>query len=314
MNSDPLITDTDQPGLALNRLIALEQAAITQNLPWKLGATRCIGLAPDLLPCDRASLWWSMANTDILRPVASSDGCDDFTHQAPIPLQLWESLWQPGYVAVDAITELANAFPKATTLLPDLLNAQTQSVYLLALQAADGRGVVIYECQQRQSWRPPDLWAGRSLGQSLLSLYHHHHQQQLRQDLAEQATTLNQYWAELAQTTQAWQESQHFIQSIVNASTCIVYLYDRREDRVIYSNQQIQAHLGYGEADIAQLRGPFLQAVTHGEDLDRVQQQRQDWWHQASSQTLQVEYRVQAKDGRWRWLLVREARFTPEGR
>lgn len=56
VNSDTLITDTDQPGLALNRLIALEQAAITQNLPWKLGATRCICLAPDLLSCDRLAV------------------------------------------------------------------------------------------------------------------------------------------------------------------------------------------------------------------------------------------------------------------
>jgi diguanylate cyclase (GGDEF)-like protein/PAS domain S-box-containing protein len=313
VNSDTLITNADQRGFALSRLIALEQAAITQNLSWKAGATRFIGLAPALLSCDRASLWWSMANADSLRLLASRDDCEDCTHQAPLSIQLWECLWQQGYVAIDDIAALPHALPKATTLPPDLLNAKTQAVYLLPLQAADGRGVVIYECQQRQHWSAPDLWAGRSLGQSLLNLYHHHHQRQLRQDLAGQATTLNQYWAELAQTTQAWQESQHFIQSIVNASTCIVYLYDRHEDRVIYSNQQIQAHLGYSEADIAQLRGSFLQAVTHGEDLDPVQQQRQDWWHQASGQILQVEYRVQAKDGRWRWLLVREARFNPDG-
>jgi hypothetical protein len=200
VNSDTLITNADQRGFALSRLIALEQAAITQNLSWKAGATRFIGLAPALLSCDRASLWWSMANTDSLRLLASRDDCEDCTHQAPLSIQLWECLWQQGYVAIDDIAALPHALPKATTLPPDLLNAKTQAVYLLPLQAADGRGVVIYECQQRQHWSAPDLWAGRSLGQSLLTLYHHHHQRQLRQDLAGQATTLNQYWAELAQT------------------------------------------------------------------------------------------------------------------
>lgn len=256
-----------------------------------------------------------MANTDILRPVASSDDCEDFTYQAPLSLQFWESLWQQGYVAVDAVASLPQVLPQTAVLPPDLLAVQTQAAYLLPLQAADGRGIVIYECQQRQNWHPPDLWAGRSLGQVLTTLYHHHHQQQLRRDLTDQATTLNQYWAELAQTTQAWQESQHFIQSIVNASTCIVYLYDRDENRVIYSNQQIQSHLGYSEADLANFSGPCLQAVTHRAELSQVQQQRQDWWDQASSQTLQMEYRVQAQDGCWcEKLALPPMALTPESR
>lgn len=296
----------------LATLMALEQAALTQDMPWPTVAQELATIAQVSLRCDRVQIWWANTPTDPLSPLIPRDrglGADP----AGLALTAWTTLLQQGICTWATPAEITAAWQDGPLAGSPLINPTAQALYLLPLQTTTGaKGLLVAERWRQEPWRTADHWIGRSLGQTLVTLHHQRHHQQLQQQLQQQDIWLAQYQAELSQTTQAWQESQSFIHSMLNASTCMVYLYDRSENRVIYSNHQVWEHLGYTADDVTSQPGHFLQAVIHAADHDAVQQQRHQWWQHTRGHTLRMEYRVRAKDGQWRWLLVQEARFIPD--
>lgn len=120
---------------------------------------------------------------------------------------------------------------------------------------------------------------------------------------------------ERQQAEEAWQESQRFIHSIAEASTSILYVYDLLEYRYIYTNRELTNVLGYTLEDIQQ-QTKFPQSAIHPEDMEAVIEHFQSFDRLAPGDKLEIEYRIQHKNGQWRWLLSRDTVFTqtPEGK
>ncbi|MBE9042481.1 diguanylate cyclase [Oscillatoriales cyanobacterium LEGE 11467] len=120
---------------------------------------------------------------------------------------------------------------------------------------------------------------------------------------------------ERQQAEEAWQESQRFIHSIAEASTSILYVYDLLEYRYIYTNRELTNVLGYTFIDIGQ-QSRFPQSAIHPKDVEAVTAHFQSFDRLAPGDKLEIEYRIQHKNGQWRWLLSRDTVFTqtPEGK
>ena len=120
---------------------------------------------------------------------------------------------------------------------------------------------------------------------------------------------------ERQQAEEAWQESQRFIHSIAEASTSILYVYDLLEYRYIYTNRELTNVLGYTLSDILQ-QPKFPQSAIHPEDVEAVAAHFQSFDRLLPGDKLEIEYRIQHKNGQWRWLLSRDTVFTqtPEGK
>ena len=87
----------------------------------------------------------------------------------------------------------------------------------------------------------------------------------------------------------------------------ILYIYDLTERCNVYVNREVGSLLGYTPAEI-QAMGPRLFAcLVHPDDLERVIAQAENLLGLADGETAEIEYRMQRKDGEWRWFCSRDA-------
>lgn len=124
--------------------------------------------------------------------------------------------------------------------------------------------------------------------------------QQLNQELEDR----------VQQRTAALQESQYFVQRIVDTSPNILYIYDLEEQRNIYVNREITIILGYSPEDIVAMGASFLATLIHPEDLAKVLNYHQHLQTAVDGEILEIEYRMKHANGTWRWLNSRESVFA----
>ncbi|MEL7503660.1 MAG: diguanylate cyclase [Cyanobacteria bacterium J06554_6] len=141
------------------------------------------------------------------------------------------------------------------------------------------------------------------------------HTQMLAQEKQQQGTLSRQHqqlrreMIERQQAEQAWQESQRFIQSILDASTNILYVNHFDTGENFYINRCIQTVLGYGPEEWQTLGAHFLEQLVHPDDLSLMRAQRYKLEHLSDSEIVESEYRLRHCQGSWRWLLCRETVF-----
>ena len=114
---------------------------------------------------------------------------------------------------------------------------------------------------------------------------------------------------ERQQAEQAWQESQRFIQGILDASTNILYVNDFISGTNYYVNSCMESILGYSPDEIQQFGPQFLEQISHPEHINTIYQARHQLAQSKSGDTVENEYRLRHKQGYWRWLLCRETIF-----
>ncbi len=111
-------------------------------------------------------------------------------------------------------------------------------------------------------------------------------------------------------------ENNKFIESIVNASPHIIYIYDLVEMRNVYVNRGIDKILNYSEKEIKHLASGVLTALMHPDDFDNyVANIYPRYALLADRQQLVHDYRMRHKDGGWRMLRSNESIFSrqPDG-
>ncbi|MEO1445444.1 MAG: diguanylate cyclase [Cyanobacteria bacterium J06635_11] len=118
---------------------------------------------------------------------------------------------------------------------------------------------------------------------------------------------------EREQLVQAWQESQRFIQNILDASTSILYVNDFASGQNIYVNRWLQGVLGYQPEDLDKLGGCFINQLVHEDERPAVADQRKQLKSMADGEIVEMEYRLQHRSGHWQWLLCRETIFQRDG-
>jgi len=107
----------------------------------------------------------------------------------------------------------------------------------------------------------------------------------------------------------ALRESQQFTQSITENTPNLIYIYDLRQQRNIYSNQEVLSLLGYAIEDIRAMADRFLPSVIHPDDWPSIVQGQQVIAAAADKQICEFEYRVRHANGEWRWLYDRVSPF-----
>ncbi len=133
--------------------------------------------------------------------------------------------------------------------------------------------------------------------------------QALNEKLTRQQQQLKRETIEREQADQAWQESQRFIQSIVDASTNILYIDSFADGSSFYINRWIKNVLGYEPKEIQQLGACYLEQLVHADQKNLMAMERQKLAEARDSEVVENEYRFRHSQGHWRWLLCRETVF-----
>ncbi|EAW37288.1 PAS domain S-box protein [Lyngbya sp. PCC 8106] len=118
------------------------------------------------------------------------------------------------------------------------------------------------------------------------------------------------------QTEAELQQSQHFIQSVADATPNILYIYDLIEQRNIYVNREIEIILGYTRQEIQNMDDRLFAMIIHPEDLTKFPEHHLKFDTANDNEIIEIEYRVRDINGNWHWLLSRDTIFarTPEGK
>ena len=141
-----------------------------------------------------------------------------------------------------------------------------------------------------------------------LAISHKSHQHQTR-TLDKHKRQLTLEMIERRQAEQAWQESQLFIQGILDASTNILYVNDFASGTNYYVNGYMENILGYSPEEIRQIGVQFLEEIAHRDNIKTIHQARQKLAQSKSGDIIESEYRLRNKQGNWRWMLCRETIF-----
>ena len=108
-------------------------------------------------------------------------------------------------------------------------------------------------------------------------------------------------------------QSQHFVDSILNATPNLIYLYDLIEKKNVYCNRETLDFLGYTPGQIKEMEGGFFTSLLHPDDFFRVIEHHQLIAEDGT--VREIEYRMKDANGQWRWLRSRDVLFsrTPQG-
>ena len=108
----------------------------------------------------------------------------------------------------------------------------------------------------------------------------------------------------------ALQESQRWIQGIIQASLHILYVFDLTQQQSVYHNHEFNAFLGYTPAEIQQVGGAIAAQLMHPEDLAAFSEYLKNFETAKDGDIFEFEYRMRHKNGEWHWFLSRDTLFT----
>ncbi|BFM40816.1 diguanylate cyclase [Synechocystis sp. LKSZ1] len=111
------------------------------------------------------------------------------------------------------------------------------------------------------------------------------------------------------------QESERRFQKMAEATPSLLYIYDLIAKKNIYANQAVIETLGYSAEEIQALGAELFATICHPDDLPRIYEGVQQCLALADGEFIEIEYRIQNKQGQIHWLLSRDTVFarTEEG-
>lgn len=121
---------------------------------------------------------------------------------------------------------------------------------------------------------------------------------------------------EKKKTEEGLKKNQRFVESIINASPDIIYIYDIEERKNVFSNDGIQTNLGYTSAEIKEMGDQVLPLLMPKEDFDDyIKNIYPRYATLKDKEILTHEFRMKHKTGSWHWLFTKESVFLrkPDG-
>ncbi|MEP6545152.1 PAS domain-containing protein [Microcoleus vaginatus GB1-A2] len=111
-------------------------------------------------------------------------------------------------------------------------------------------------------------------------------------------------------------ESQHWLSAVIKTNPNLLYVYDLIEEKSLYINREIYSDIGYTFEEIQQMAATFIPKLIHPDDLPAFLEQRKKFETAKDGESFDFEYRLQHKNGEYRWFLSRESVFarTAEGK
>ncbi|MFH0880216.1 MAG: PAS domain-containing protein [Lentisphaerota bacterium] len=102
-------------------------------------------------------------------------------------------------------------------------------------------------------------------------------------------------------------ERSRFIESIINLSPDVIYIYDLIDKKNLYSNDGIQQVLGYSAEDLQTMGSQMIAQLMHPDDLKvYVDKTIPRYACARDNEPIEHEYRMKHRDGQWRWLECKE--------
>ncbi|MEG5174916.1 PAS domain-containing protein [Microcoleus sp. B3-D7] len=105
-------------------------------------------------------------------------------------------------------------------------------------------------------------------------------------------------------------ESQHWLSAVIKTNPNLLYLYDLIEDKSLYINREIYSDIGYTFEEIQEMTATFIPKLIHPDDIPAFLEQRKKIETAKDGESFDFEYRIQHKNGEYRWFLSRESVFS----
>jgi PAS domain S-box-containing protein len=114
---------------------------------------------------------------------------------------------------------------------------------------------------------------------------------------------------------QALKESQRFVQKIVDTTPNLLFIYDLPRRTCIFCNHGTLAILGMTPAEIQNLSWDQFLNLIHPDDHEVINRFSRSMSSLSEGQINEIELRVHDQQGRWHWLVIRNAVFfrNPDG-
>lgn len=112
------------------------------------------------------------------------------------------------------------------------------------------------------------------------------------------------------------QESKRWLSAVIKTNPNLLYVYDLIEERSLYLNREIYSDIGYSFQEIQQMESAFIPKLIHPDDVLEFSAHRQKIETAKDGESFDIEYRIQHKNGEYRWFSSRETVFsrTAEGK
>jgi PAS domain S-box-containing protein len=108
-------------------------------------------------------------------------------------------------------------------------------------------------------------------------------------------------------------ERSRFIESIVNLSPDILYIYDIVEKRNIYSNDGTERILGYTSEEVREMGDTLLPTLMHPDDFNSyLNDTLPEYSRVRDGEIISHVFRMKNKSGEWHWLNCREIIYKRE--
>ncbi|WNZ27146.1 PAS domain S-box protein [Leptolyngbya sp. NK1-12] len=106
------------------------------------------------------------------------------------------------------------------------------------------------------------------------------------------------------------QQTQYFNQQIAETVPGILFVYDLREQRVVYANHQVTDLLGYTPEQLKALEADVVSLLTHPDDLADLRAYLDSFNSAPEGAIRAIEYRSRDRHGEWRWLYTQSLVFN----
>ncbi|KAA5542469.1 PAS domain-containing sensor histidine kinase [Adhaeribacter rhizoryzae] len=107
-------------------------------------------------------------------------------------------------------------------------------------------------------------------------------------------------------------ETQFLLQQVTDAMPDTLYLLDLKEKKTLYTNRSIAGTLGYTPQELNQMGLSLVNLILHAEDQKKIAEWEERLMRAKENEVIQTEYRIQHKNGDWRWINTRERVFKRE--
>ncbi|MEG3849052.1 PAS domain-containing protein [Microcoleus sp. herbarium19] len=142
------------------------------------------------------------------------------------------------------------------------------------------------------------------------------HLSRLSQQIAAQNALLEAEIQERQQVEAQLRESQRWLSAVIKMNPNVLYIYDLVEQRTLYLNREVYTDIGYSLAEIQQMAAAFIPNLIHADDLPAFSEHMSRIETAKDGESFEFEYRIQHKNGEYRWFLSRDTVFarTAEGK
>lgn len=137
--------------------------------------------------------------------------------------------------------------------------------------------------------------------------------EQLRRELADVRSRLRKLeniQIQYEQSESALLESQHLVRKITNTLPQVLYIFDLSQGQITYINDQFTEILGYDVQDLYDQGLEWLATHIHPDDRYLLHDVARRFLTLSDKAVLTSEYRLQHRDGEWRWFSNREVVFN----